>query len=143
MTESHELDEREWALQENARRAEGDGAAPDRGAAVNRYRLVARALREPPLAPIPRGFAAAVAASAVAPVAPSDRLEAWLQHALLGLLAIVAAGAVAAVGGPVLVTLAAAGRAGVGWGVAAGACVAASFALDLLTRRKTRSRLNF
>ena len=142
MTESHDLDEREWSLQENALRAESDGAAPDRDAAANRYRLVVRALREPRLEPIPRGFAAAVAARAGASAAPPDRLEAWLQHALLGALSIAALGAVAAFGGSMLVTIAVAGR-GVGLSAAAGACVAVSFALDLLTRRKARSRLNF
>ncbi|ANB17525.1 hypothetical protein [Dokdonella koreensis] len=84
--DEHAFDEREWQAQERARRAP-PAAAPGDG-----YALVARALREPPLSPLPADFAAEVARRAVAerPGAPA---EPWLERLLgtaLGLALAVA-----------------------------------------------------
>jgi hypothetical protein len=57
--------EREWQAQERALRAERLGLDPHGDdARVRRYRLLARALREPPTASLPADFASQVAARA-------------------------------------------------------------------------------
>lgn len=67
-----------WLAQENALR---EGRDP-------RDRLLAHVLAEPMLAPLPDDFAAQVARLARQPQ-NDDRIEAWLQYGLLGLLALV------------------------------------------------------
>jgi len=63
---SHELvREREWQAQERALRAERLGLDPHGDdARVRRYRLLAKALREPPATSLPADFASQVAAQA-------------------------------------------------------------------------------
>lgn len=70
----------EWLAQESTLREGRDPQA----------RLLARVLAEPVLAPLPDDFAARVARLARAPQ-DDDRIEAWLQYGLMGLLALVGA----------------------------------------------------
>lgn len=89
---------REWALQERARERERAGAPMGEGdARLDQYRLLSRALRAPPMEPIPYGFAEQVARRAALAADAGDRLEGWLQRVLLGGL-IVAGAAMAAAG---------------------------------------------
>jgi len=134
----------EWQSQERARLAERNGAPADGDPAVAQYRLIARALRQPPLASLPSGFAARTAACAEGwSHVASERVEAWLERVLIALL--VAAGiAVVAVyyGAPLraltfalpepmalsLQTLA-------GWGIAIAVCLGLSSAFELARKR--------
>jgi hypothetical protein len=89
--------EREWLAQESAMRRERlhlDPAGDD--ARGRRYRLLARALREPPQDSLPADFAARVAARAAAAPASALRFEFVLMTALATVLAI-AAGVVTAI----------------------------------------------
>lgn len=77
---------REWALQERARARERSGAPMDADAdpRLAQYRLLSRALRAPPMEPIPYGFAEQVARHAATAADAGDRVERWLQQLLLG-----------------------------------------------------------
>jgi hypothetical protein len=91
--------EREWLAQESAMRRERlhlDPAGDD--ARGRRYRLLARALREPLQDSLPADFAARVAARAAAAPASALRFEFVLMTALATVLAI-AAGVVTAIYG--------------------------------------------
>lgn len=86
--------EREWARQEEALRRERAGEPEPRGSAepaVAEYRLIARALRHPPMEALPDDFASQVATLAQAAAEADDRLERLLQRGLTGLLALAAA----------------------------------------------------
>jgi hypothetical protein len=91
---------REWDAQERAVREERAGARQgDRTAArssphVGIYRLVVRALKQPPLDPIPTDFAALTAARIEAESGTADFVETWLERGLVVLLIFVGAGAV-------------------------------------------------
>jgi hypothetical protein len=82
-----EREQREWDAQESALRAErlggrGSGAAAE-------YRLIARALRTPPLDPLPSDFAARTAARALRDQRiVSETVEVWLERGLMALLLI-------------------------------------------------------
>jgi hypothetical protein len=98
MSTQREIDKerevREWDAQERAVRAERLGARVGHDPTVAQYRLIDRALRDPPLSPLPHDFAAAVAArvqnkSRVG----NERFEVWLGRGLVALLVL--AGAVA------------------------------------------------
>lgn len=79
----HDIDH-EARLQAKAEAAERAGAPPGGNAAVDRYRLVLRALREPLAQQLPAGFAAQVARRITLPEERSS-LEDWLTSvALLG-----------------------------------------------------------
>jgi hypothetical protein len=86
--------EREWQAQERALQAErrGDPAGDD--PRQQRYRLLARALRQPPAATLPADFAARVAAqvepAATAPAPAGGRFESVLLAALVGAFAVAA-----------------------------------------------------
>lgn len=86
--------EREWQAQERALQAErrGDPAGDD--PRQQRYRLLARALRQPPAATLPADFAARVAAqlepAAAAPAPAGGRFESVLLAALVGTFAVAA-----------------------------------------------------
>lgn len=92
-TEAHpknkaEAIEREWQAQERALERERRGlAAADDEARVRRYRVLARALREPPPETLPADFARRVAAQAEAIAAAKDevtpRFERRLMQALV------------------------------------------------------------
>jgi hypothetical protein len=89
--------EREWQAQERALRAERLGLDPRGGdARVRRYRLVAKALRQPPVEALPADFARQVAArvaAAPAPAASAGRFESVLLALLAGAF-VLAAGVV-------------------------------------------------
>ena len=76
--------EREWALQERARRAERLGLDASDDQAMQRYRLVARALRQPQDENLPPDFASRVAMEARRHPAGDTRLELYLSLMLLG-----------------------------------------------------------
>ena len=84
---------REWQAQERATREERLGVDAVDDPRVAQYRLVARALRHPPLDPVPFDFAAQVARVATSAM-PSDRFETLLLRVLVALLG--SAGAVVA-----------------------------------------------
>jgi hypothetical protein len=85
--ESHdERMEREWALQERAARAERLGLDDSNDQALQRYRTVMRALRQPLGEDLPADFASTVAMEARRRAAGDTRLELYLSWALLGVL---------------------------------------------------------
>jgi hypothetical protein len=78
--------EREWALQEQALRAEQLRLDPRGDAKLQRYRAVMHALRQPLDENLPPDFAAHMAAQVRQNRTADMRLELWLSGALLGLL---------------------------------------------------------
>lgn len=78
--------EREWALQEQAVRAERLGLDASRDAKVQRYRAVARALQQPLDEDLPPNFAREIAQEAHRRAAGDMRLELYLSWTLLGVL---------------------------------------------------------
>jgi hypothetical protein len=77
--------EREWAVQEQALRAERLGLDPRGDAKLQSYRAVAHALRQPLDEHLPPDFAASIAAQVQQSRSVDMRLELWLSSALLGL----------------------------------------------------------
>lgn len=141
------VDERAWQAQEQAlRAAHGRIGEPDAAALADRRLL--RALREPPLAPLPADFAAGVA-RLVAPAAAARTVDAGLER-LLGIGLGIALGAAALTQGL---------EQGAEWlrivaeqasplppgtlrlGVALAACVGCSWLIGLLPQRQTRRSL--
>jgi anti-sigma factor RsiW len=92
------VDEGEWALQEQALRAERLGLDPSGDAGVQRYRAVMHALREPLDADLPTDFAAQMARQVRERPAIDMRLELWLSGALLGVLGAMMLGVVVTYG---------------------------------------------
>jgi len=89
----------EWQAQEQAVRDERAGIPVDaHDARLAEYRLISRALRHPPLDPVPFDFARVVAARANAIADTDDRVERLLLRLLLGGMAV-AGGVVAAMYG--------------------------------------------
>lgn len=78
--------EREWALQERAARAERLRLDESSDPALQRYRIVMRALRQPLDENLPTDFASTVAMEARRRAAADTRLELYLSWALLGVL---------------------------------------------------------
>ena len=78
--------EREWALQEQAVRAERLALDTSEDEALRRYRAVAQALRRPLDDDLPLDFASAVAREARRRAAGDMRLELYLSWTLLGVL---------------------------------------------------------
>jgi anti-sigma factor RsiW len=78
--------EREWTLQERAARAERLGLDENSDQALQRYRIVMRALRQPLDENLPADFASTVAVEARRRAAGDTRLELYLSWALLGVL---------------------------------------------------------
>lgn len=79
----------EWRVQEQALRDERAGtpvAADD--ARLAEYRLISRALRHPPLDPVPYDFARTVAARATAVAATDDQVERLLLRLLVGVMVV-------------------------------------------------------
>jgi hypothetical protein len=134
--------EREWEIQERAWRAERARAADDGGdARAAEYRLLARVLRDPPLAHLPVDFAHQ--AAVLAERAADDALErALLRFGLVAVAAVVIAG-VAVVGpqwGAVL-GAASGNPAAVGplqWTLAVLACLGFSSVIEHWVRRGSR-----
>ena len=133
------IDPREWEAQERALRAERlklDAGHAD--ARTAQYRMIARALRQPPVSPMPADFAAQVAARVAGAPRVDERVEAWLQRLLSGLLAVVAAGALAMYGPqwmPAFSGLLPDGAGAVtGWAGAVALCAAMTWGLQHLRR---------
>jgi hypothetical protein len=136
-----EREQREWDAQESALRAERTGvAATGEGADVARYRLVARALRSPPLDAVPNDFAARVAASVERRSRGADEnVELWLERGLVALLLLAGAAALVVYNGDWLRELsfsvperAASGiQTIVSWSLAIAVCVGISSAFAL------------
>jgi hypothetical protein len=81
--------EREWDAQERALRAERAGEREQGDVEVAEYRLVARALRTPPIDALPADFAARTAARVESQArATSERVEVWLERGLVALLLV-------------------------------------------------------
>ena len=130
--------EREWQAQEDAMRRERlqlDPAGDD--ARSRRYRLLARALREPLPDALPADFArrmaARVAAAPARQVTPGGHLESALLFVLGGVMAV-GAGVVTAIHGrvwlqPFAELLPAFPAPTLGWLLALGGCLAASWLL--------------
>lgn len=86
----------EWQAQEQALRDERAGVPLQAGDTRRaEYRLISRALRHPPLDPVPYDFARTVAARVASVADSDDRLERRLLRVLVGALGV--AGAVIAV----------------------------------------------
>ena len=134
--------EREWQLQERARRAERAGAADDGGdARAAEYRLLARVLRDPPLAPLPEDFARQ--AAALAERAADDALERRLLRFGLSAAAAVIVAGIAVVGSQWSAVLGAAfdDPAAVGalqWSLAVLGCLGLSSLVEHWRRRYAR-----
>jgi hypothetical protein len=133
-----ERDRREWEAQERATHAERTATSSSDDSADLQYRLIARALRNPPLAPLPSDFAASTAARATPRAqVPGEQLEMWLERGLVVLLLVAGAAAVVFYNGDWLRELsfevperAASGiQALASWSVAIAACVGLSSAL--------------
>jgi len=87
-----EREQREWDAQESALRAERSGRGGDDDPTVAQYRLIARALRTPPLDPLPSDFALHVAARAGQQATVADEgIERWIERGLAVLLLLVGA----------------------------------------------------
>lgn len=84
--------EREWALQERAMRAERLGLDARDDANLQRYRAVARVLRQPLDNDLPPGFASQVAKDVERHAIDTMRLELYLSWTLLGVLGAVLLG---------------------------------------------------
>lgn len=130
------MHEREWRAQERALRAERLGLDPSNGDAhVRRYRMLARALREPMPAALPDDFAQQVAAKVAATQARSKADDSRLEFALIGTLVatliVAAIAATADYGNTWLPTfrqlLPAAGSPSADWMLALACCVGASW----------------
>ena len=142
---SHDLgseskrEQREWEAQERALYEERSGAPSTGDRHVDVYRLVARALRAPPLAPLPSDFAARTAGRVRALRATGEQVEIWLERALVALLLLGGAGALMLYNGDWLRELplsvpegAAMGvRTVATWSVAVAACVGISSVFSL------------
>ena len=87
-----EREQREWDAQERALRAERGGAHAAGDASVAHYRIIARALRTPPLDALPADFAARTAARAERE-SRGEHLEVWLERGLVALLVLAGVGA--------------------------------------------------
>ena len=107
---------------------------------VAQYRLVARALRSPPLAPIPSDFAARVAASVErSSRGANESVEMWLERGLVALLLLAGVAALIVYNGDWLreLSFSVPERAAFGvqtivsWSLAIAACVGISSAFAL------------
>lgn len=136
--------EREWQAQEYALRAERLGLDPAAGdARVHRYRVLARALREPMPDALPADFALQMAARVAAPPARRHAADAHFESTLASALAavlLVAGGAMLAVYGKAWLPalhglLPSSGSPATGWLLALGGCLGASWLLGLWQRR--------
>ena len=137
--EENTRQEREWQAQERALDDERNGAVPGEDPLQARYRLIARALRQPLPHALPDDFATRVAARArlqAAHASPDLRIEQRLVRALVAVLALSAAVAVAWYGQQWLRAIAVLlPGAAMNWTLALMACVGLSWSFDLLRAR--------
>ena len=129
----------EWQAQEQALRDERAGAPLQAGdARRGEYRLISRALRHPPLDPVPYDFARTVAARAVRVADVDDRLERVLLRALVGVMTVAGAVIAAMYGATWWPAVAAALPLPAGellrWGLAVVACAAVTWMFGQLLR---------
>jgi hypothetical protein len=132
----------EWEAQEAARWAERTGGRSS-GARAAEYRLIARALRMPPVNPLPSDFAARTATRALREQRiASEAVEVWLERALVALLVVAGAAALLAYRDslPELSFSVPAGAAGgiqsvLGWALAVAACIGLSSVVALAGKR--------
>ena len=101
-----EREQREWDAQERAMRGERAGSAPVGEADVEQNRLIARALRTPPIDAIPLDFAAQTAARAAREARlANEAVEIWLGRGLVASLLVAGAVAIRVYGGESLLDL--------------------------------------
>ena len=138
------IDEREWQAQERALQAERNGSGPGiDDPVVARYRVLARALRQP-LTDVPPADFAAIVARQVAPQAAAEAVDSALERVLTqGLIAALGlSGGVVAVlyGRDWLASIADALPTGAGrqWTLAIALCMGASWALEQWRRQRTQ-----
>lgn len=106
-----------------------EASATESTSTLAQYRLIARALRNPPIDPLPQDFAASTAAQVEHLAAPvNDRLEMWLQRLLLAILLLV---------GLVMVV-----RIGHEWILLAATGIGFSLLIELVWRSRSQSRLS-
>jgi hypothetical protein len=138
-----EREQREWQAQERALRAERAGKRSQGDPTVAQYRLIARALRDPPLDPIPIDFAVRTAARVAGAQSLGEQVDVWLGRALLALLLVAGVAAVYLYNGDSLreFSLSMPERTALGmqtlasWGMAIAACVALSSGFALARKR--------
>jgi hypothetical protein len=129
----------EWQAQEQALRDERAGVPLQAGDARRaEYRLISRALRHPPLDPVPYDFARAVAARAARVADSDDRLERLLLRVLVGVMVVAGAVIAALYGAAWWPAMAAALPLPAGemlrWGLAVVACAAVTWMLGQVLR---------
>ena len=137
-------DQHEWEMQERALREEQVGAnSGGDEPIVQEYRFLARALRTPPLDPIPHDFAVQTASLIESRHVTADRFEAYVQTVLVVLLAVLGAVPVVAFGvqwrsGLLQAWATPAGAASLNWIALTAACIAFSIGIQgwLLPRRR-------
>jgi len=150
----NDANEREWEAQELGRQAEQLGLDPARDdSGVRLYRLLARALRQPPPVSLPEDFAkqvvARVAASPLISAPANSRGESVLLAVLASIL-VVSAGVVLARGGPswlpaIRAALLATDSANIRWPLALVGCLGLSWMLwqgQRLGRKRSFSRFD-
>lgn len=134
------MHEREWQAQERALRAERLGLDPSNGdERVRRYRMLARALREPMPSALPADFAQQMVARVAAAPARSKAYGSHFEFALIGaLVATLAVAAIAVIADygstwlPAFRQLPpAVGSPSMNWMLALGSCIAASWLVGL------------
>lgn len=140
-----EREQREWEAQERALYEERTGTRAKGDPNVAQYRLIARALRTPRLAPLPSDFAARMAARvAVESRAAGERVEVWLERGLIALLLVAGGVALSVFNGEWLVeTLSFSVPEGavpsiqtlVSWSIAIAGCVGISSAFALARKQ--------
>jgi hypothetical protein len=137
---------REREAQERAARLErGEAAEGADDGLVAEHRLLARVLAEPPIDPIPDDFAARTAALAESAAQDAgERVEAWLERVLIGLLAVVGVVVAIVYAARWMAALAPRGdpasnaAAFIQWGGAVGGCLVLAWLIDLVTRTRLR-----
>jgi hypothetical protein len=139
-----EREQREWNAQESAMRGERAGSAPAGDAGAEQYRLIARALRTPPIDPVPLDFAAQTAARAAREARlANEAVEIWLGRVLVASLLVAGAVAIRVYGGQSLLDFSFSVPDGatfgirtvVSWSLAVAACIGISSAFAFAGKR--------
>jgi len=134
--------EREWQAQEYALAQERRDADPSTDVAgVQRYRLLARALREPPRDGLPNDFARRVARAAAAANSVNIGFERRLMQCMIGVFALAAIGVTVSYGADWLPALTEGARIGrfldQRWLLALLACIGVSIAAQRAGLRRS------
>ena len=128
---------REWALQERALDAERRGEPAGADTRIDRYRAIARALREPVEPQLPPDFARRVARRVRDDAAASGSAELRIATAMVAVLGAVALGWLVRDGGAAFASLPVATNA---WVLALGACVGTSALVQWWSGARLRRR---